>query len=341
MTATVANEQAPLVLDDDPWSYWSVPSGKLGALCLDLGAVRTVSGIYLALGERKSDSFQHLRVEASLDGERWTAVKDAAWTFPVSFRPDGQISVMPDDVQTVLFPPRTARWIRLALVTPNAGYDWSIGELSVLGVAPLESAVLLETPRFGDPRRAEAASRRLRRDVEREPDSSRPLLALELLYRSNGDAARAREVATLLADRFTPRTLVEWRFGHELELLGYDWRPAGPRALEITYYWRAARTMGSDYAMTGRLQGTETVRADDYVLGAPGHTTRSWEAGETLKQTRRIEIPPGLSAGRYPFEVGVWDPETRRHLRRGWWRERDATLLYAVVGPDDVRIEQP
>ena len=341
VTATVANEHAPLVLDDDPWSYWSVPSGKLAALCLDLGAVRTVSGVYLALGERKSDAFQHLRVEASLDGERWSAVKDAAWTFPASFRPDGQISVMPDDVQTVLFAPRTARWIRLALIKPNVGYDWSIGELAVLGVAPPDAAVRLETPRFGDPHRAEAASRRLRRDVEREPDSSRPLLALELLYRSSGDAASAREVAALLADRFTPRTLVVWRFGHELELLGYDWRPAGPRALEITYYWQAARTMGSDYAMIGRLQGTETVRADDYVLGAPAHTTRSWEAGETFKQTRRIELPPDVSAGRYPFEVGVWDPETRRHLGRGWWQEREATLLYAVVGPDDVRIEQP
>jgi 4-amino-4-deoxy-L-arabinose transferase-like glycosyltransferase len=341
VTATVANEEAPLVLDDDPWSYWSVPPGKLGALSLDLGSERTVSGVYLALGERKSDTFQHLRVEMSLDGDRWTLVKDAGWTFPVSFRSDGQVSVMPDDVQMVLFQPRPARWIRLALFEPNVGFNWSIGEIAVLGVGPANTAVRLETPRFGDPQRVEAASRRLRREVEREPDSSRRLRALELLYRSSGDATGARQAATLLTDRFTPATLVEWRFGHELELVGYDWRSAGPRSFEITYYWRAVRTMGSDYAMTGHFQGAETVHQDDYLLGAPAHTTRSWESGETFKQTRRIELPRDIPGGRYTFEAGVWDPETRRHLQRSWWRGAQSPLFTAVVGPADVRIERP
>jgi 4-amino-4-deoxy-L-arabinose transferase-like glycosyltransferase len=341
VTATVANEEAPLVLDDDPWSYWSVPSGKLAALTLDLRSERTVSGVYLALGERKSDAFQHVRVESSFDGERWTLVKNAAWTFPVSFRPDGQVSVMPDDVQMVLFPARSARWIRLALLEPNVGFNWSIGEIAVLGVGPTDAPVRLETPRFGDPERVEAASQRLQRDVEREPDSSRPLRALEVLYRSNGDAAGARQAATLLADRFTPATLVGWQFGHDLEFVGYDWRAAGPRSFEITYYWRAVCTMGSDYAMTGHFQGAETVHQDDYVLGAPARTTRSWEPGETFKQTRRIELSRDVPAGRYAFEVGVWDPETRRHLQRGWWRGNQGLLLYAVVGPTDVRIERP
>src|SRR4029453_7453654 len=133
---------------------------------------------------------------------------------------------------------------------------------------------------------------------EREPDSSRPLLALELLYRSSGDAAGAHQAATLLADRFTPATLLGWRFGHEVELVGYDWLPAGPRSFEITYYWRAGRTMGRDYSMTGHFQGVETVHQDDYLLGAPGHTTRSWEPGETFKQTRRIELPRDVPVGR-------------------------------------------
>ena len=99
--------------------------------------------------------------------------------------------------------------------------------------------------------------------------------------------------------------------------------------------------MESDYAMTGHFQGPETVHQDDYLLGAVEHTTRSWEPGETFKQTRRIELPRDMPAGRYAFEVGVWDPETRRHLQRGWWRGSQALLLYAVVGPADVRIEQP
>jgi hypothetical protein len=341
VTATVANEEAPLVLDDDPWSYWSVPPGTLAALTLDLGSERTVSGVYLALGERKSDAFQHLRVETSLDGERWTLVKDAGWTFPVSFRSDGQVSVMPDDVQMVLFQPRPARWIRLALLEPNVGFNWSIGEIAVLGVGPANTAVRLETPRFGDPQRVEAASRRLRRDIEREPNSSRRLRALELLYRSSGDAIGAGQAATLLTDRFTPATLIEWRFGHELELVGYDWHPSGPRSFEITYYWRAVRTMESDYAMTGHFQGAQTVHQDDYLLGATERNTRSWEPGETFKQTRRIEFPRDIPAGRYVFEVGVWNPETRRHLQRGWWRGSEAPLFIAVVGPADVRIERP
>jgi hypothetical protein len=241
----------------------------------------------------------------------------------------------------VLFEPRPARWIRLTLVEPNLRFNWSVGEIAVLGVGRADSAVRFDTPRFGDPRRVEAAARRLRREVERDPDNSRPLRALELLYRSSGDAIGARHAARLLADRFTPATRVEWRFGHEIELVGYDWRPAGTRSLEITYYWQAARTMERDYAMTGHLQAGQTVRQDDYLLGCAERNTRSCEPGETFKRTRRIELSSDIPGGRYAFEVGVWDPETRRHLPRGWWHPRQAPLFIVVVGPTDVRIERP
>jgi hypothetical protein len=136
VTASTGEADVAALLDGDPWTYWSAEQGSAPALTVDLGAERVLSGVYLALGERKNDGFQRLRIDASNDGERWSRVKDAQWGFPARFRPDGQVRVVPDDAQMVLFPPRATRWLRLALVAANPGRHWSRSPSSPSSASP-------------------------------------------------------------------------------------------------------------------------------------------------------------------------------------------------------------
>src|SRR5262249_2949323 len=154
----------------------------------------------------------------------------------------GQASIVPDNVQMVLFAPRRARWVRLVLLEAFPGKSWSIGELAIFGTtSDVESGDPIELPALSDPKSSELLERRLRVEVDREPWSNRPLLDLASLYRSRDDRERLEDIERIAASRFEPQTIVDWRFGYDLVFVGYDWRALDPRRFEITYYWRAAR----------------------------------------------------------------------------------------------------
>jgi len=335
--ASVADGDAALMLDGDPWTYWSAAAEAVPIVTVDLGAEVTVAGIDLELGERKKDGFRDLRIDASRDGERWDRVKEAGWDFPLRFRPDGAARVIPDDAQMVLFPPRSARWLRLTLGAANPGHPWSIGELAVFGVAA-SPVVAFADPTFTDPASPPARERRLWLESARDPASNHSLLALQALYTDSGDQ-RASAVAAALVNRFTPRTLVQSRFGRDLELVGYDAATRAGRALDITYYWRAKRQMRGVYAMSGHFTGPGTRFQDDYVIGAPARPTNSWRPGEVYKQMRTVEVPEQAPDGLYTLDVGVWDPRTREHLRLDWRGRETRTLLRLAVSAQEVRIE--
>ena len=285
LSATVDPDDAELALDGDPATGWSAPpTGGPAMLTLDLGREETVTGVFFALGAWPSDAFHRLRIEASTTGTSWDPVKDARWDFPLSFRPDGRVSVLPDDVQMVLFPPHTARWLRMSLVESAYGHDWSVAELHVFGVG---RSAGIELPPAIDPG--------------------------------------------------SPAVPVDWSFGGALRLLGYDWRPLGKREFELTYYWQAERALDRDYAVFAHVIGAQQSFQDDYVLGTPTHPTHTWEPGEVFKQTRRVIVPPGVAAGSYTVQVGVWNPSDHRHLRLGpWWHpSRAGELLQITVSPDE------
>jgi len=150
VTATENNADVARTLDDDPWTYWSVPAKKRGAaVTLDLGATETVTGVFFHLGQRGADSFATLRIESSMEGTQWSLVKTADWGFPVGFESSGQVTTVTNNTQYVLFPPLSARLLRLTLVENSATYDWSIGELGVFGTGAPVAALRL--PEFGDP----------------------------------------------------------------------------------------------------------------------------------------------------------------------------------------------
>jgi hypothetical protein len=333
ISATTDAEDANLMLDGDPLTRWSATASESShpALTLDLGRSETVSGVYLSLGGKPVTAFRRLLVETSSDGQSWELAKDASWDFPISFRPDGQVSVMPDDVQMVLFAPRPARWLRLTLLETFPGQIWTVAELDVFGNAP--AGPIFQPPMYADPNAYEVAVRRLRREMDRNPETNAALLELRELYRSHGQAERMAVLDRAQAERFSPAVSLGWRFGSALELVGYDRKTLGPRDLQITYYWKARRRMDADYAAFIHVQGAAETFQVDYVLGSVGHCTRSWLPGEIVKQTERLSLPEDLAAGAYDVEIGVWDPAEHHRLLLGpWWHPSKTALLFIGLG---------
>ncbi len=306
------------------------------ALTLDLGREETVNGVYVHLGGQPTTAFRRLLVEASMDGESWELVKDANWDFPISFRPDGQVSVMPDDVQMVLFAPRPARWLRLTLLETFPGQIWTVAELDVLGQA--SRGPIFQPPVLADPNSYEVAEHRLRREIDRHPETNATLLELRELYRAHGEAERAAAIDRLQTERFSPAVSLGWRFGTGLELVGYDRKSSGPRELEITYYWKARRRLEADYAASVHVRGPQGHFQSDYVLGPADHPTRTWQPGEIVKQTERLTISQDLPPGPYHVDIGVWDPANHHHLLLGpWWHAAKSAPLLAGIDASEPR----
>jgi hypothetical protein len=182
-----------------------------------------------------------------------------------------------------------------------------------------------------------------RKQIEGEPWSDRAIRGLRGEYALAKRTDGVAEMERLELARFTPSIQVGWNFGGVLTLVGYDLAIVGPRRFEVTYYWRAERTMRSNYAAFVHFDGPGHRFQDDYVLGVPEHGTASWEDGETVKVTRRVRVPESAGAGVYSMRVGVWEPRIGKHLHRreGWWRRsRDETLLRLEVGADgSIRVE--
>ena len=176
-----------------------------------------------------------------------------------------------------------------------------------------------------------------RQQIESEPWSDRAINSLrghyELAKRMDGVA----EMERLEIERFTPRIKVGWDFAGLLTLVGYDFLAVRPREFDVTYYWRAQRKMRSDYTAFVHFEGPGPRFQDDHILGIPLHRTGSWEAGETVKVTRRVIVPQSAPAGAHAMRLGVWEPRngTHLHLREGWWRRsRDGILIRLEVSAD-------
>jgi hypothetical protein len=339
LTANVSPDNAPLILDGDPLTRWNVAArGSVPSLSLDLGREETVTGLYFGLGDRAKEGFRKLRIDTSRDGERWEYFRMAEWDFPMSFRGNGQITTVPDNIQLVLFPSISTRWLRMSLVGDTFDHYWTVAELGVFGLS--KNDTLFQLPEADDPFSPPLLESRLKLEDAREPRSNHALLALRMLYQSTGNRNAATEVERMASERFSPNVRVGWNFGGELTLLGYDWRETAGREVEITYYWKADRKMSADYAVSAHFKGTRCAFQDDYVLGAPVDLTSTWEPGDILKEVRRIVLPAQAGDGSCSLLLGVWDPNTRRALRLGgWWLgPRQASLLKFIV--NDGRVER-
>jgi hypothetical protein len=335
VSANVKSDDTDNMLDGALDTAWSVAtSGAHPELTIDLGREETVSGIYTNVGEWPEDGFHRIAVEASPNGASWELVKEAAWDFPVSFRSDGSASVMPDEVQMVLFPPRRARWLRLKLLEAMAERNWSIAELEIFG--PGGADPIFRPPSYADESSFELVERRLRQRARLEPFSDQPLRELETLYRAQGDVASLGTIEQEEARRFRPQVETDWYFGSSLTLVGYDARKLDERQVELTYYWKAEERLASDLAVSVELERGGSRLNEDYLLGVSGYLTSAWQPGEIVKLTRPVTIPEAALPGEYEVKIGVWDPATKRHLRlrRALWfgSYGTKTLMTLTVG---------
>ena len=126
------NEGAAAAMTDrDLTTRWeSGPQYDRTAVEIDLGAVRTVAGIDLMLGQFGEDFPRGLIIEASDDGQVWREVwkgGSAGLTFAGAFEAPRDLPLR------YRFAPTTARLLRMKLTENDKTYYWSIAEMRVLG----------------------------------------------------------------------------------------------------------------------------------------------------------------------------------------------------------------
>ena len=119
------------MIDRDRTTRWeSGPQSVRTVVDLDLGAVRTVSGIDLLLGPFVEDFARGLKIEASEDGTTWNEIwqgGSAGLAFEAAF--DAPLDVP----LRYRFSPTPARFLRMQLTKDDDTYYWSIAEMKVLG----------------------------------------------------------------------------------------------------------------------------------------------------------------------------------------------------------------
>ena len=117
--------------DGDRTTRWqSGPQSNRTAVEVDLGAVRTVSGIDLSLGPFVQDFPRGLIIETSQDGTTWSEVwrgGSAGLTIAATFEQPLEVPLR------YRFSPALARLVRMRLTKDDDTYYWSIAELALLG----------------------------------------------------------------------------------------------------------------------------------------------------------------------------------------------------------------
>ncbi len=91
-------------------------------------------------------------------------------------------------------------------------------------------------------------------------------------------------------------------FGGTARLMGTRRASAG----EVILFWQALADMDRDYTIFMHLLGAngETLVNADHL---PPRPTREWRPGQMIPDRVKLGLPPGLPAGDYRVEVGLYD----------------------------------
>ncbi len=136
-----------------------------------------------------------------------------------------------------------------------------------------------------------------------------------------------------------PQFVAVTDFGGKVRLMGYDLEPleaeAG-QALEVTLYWQQLSELERPYsAFVHLVDGDWRMWAQaDGPPGGEGRGGSGWGDGHLLKDHRRLQLAPDLSAGPYRIEVGVYATDTLERLDvRGRSELPDRLLTVPVIAP--------
>jgi hypothetical protein len=137
VVAAIAQHEVPAMFDGNLATSWSSQQPQSGAdtevLTVDLGQVREVTGIELALGAYPIGYPRELRVERSVDGAEWAA----AWQGTTGGR--SIVAALEDPRRIPLrieFAPAAARYVRLRQLGTDKTAPWTAAELAILGSRP-------------------------------------------------------------------------------------------------------------------------------------------------------------------------------------------------------------
>ncbi len=139
--------------------------------------------------------------------------------------------------------------------------------------------------------------------------------AVRLAEVSDGKIVTARRL-------FAPPSLAHPLYanlGDQVNLLGYDLRPACPSpgdTMHLTLYWRAMTNMDMDYfVFTHLIDERETILAQhDSQPEAGDYPTSQWLEREIVKDEHTLILGPDLQSGEYTLVVGMYDLESGERL---------------------------
>ncbi|MGH2536536.1 MAG: hypothetical protein ACRDHL_03995, partial [Candidatus Promineifilaceae bacterium] len=121
------------------------------------------------------------------------------------------------------------------------------------------------------------------------------------------------------------QTPAGWRFGDQVELLGYSLGRgalAPGDILPVSLFWRAGTPLQRRYKVFLHLLAEDgrLVAQRDAEPGGGLAPTTGWRPGETVTDRHGVLLPAGLPAGRYRLLLGLYpleDPAARLPLAGG------------------------
>ncbi len=169
----------------------------------------------------------------------------------------------------------------------------------------------------------------------------------------DGDIAyRIYRLPAGAAPTLAPQYPLSADLGHQIELLGYDLRPAAAgESLAVTLYWRVlAPAEAGDYLLFAHLQdawGFRWSSADVF-----DYPSAEWATGQIVVQQRDLPLPAVAPPGDYWLVVGFYSQERAARLPRFDAQGRVAGTTVALgplpVGPahlppaaESLAIQQP
>jgi hypothetical protein len=147
---------------------------------------------------------------------------------------------------------------------------------------------------------------------------------LQPLADGSGQIAQRLTLATVKvpAPQAPPGLIATERFGSDIGLLGTSGQrlqsvTAQPGAtISIPLRWLALDAPANDYTVFVHLldsTGKLVAQADGPPL-AGQYPTTAWDRGELVADTRQLQLPANLAAGRYVVHVGWYLPATGSRL---------------------------
>jgi len=116
-----------------------------------------------------------------------------------------------------------------------------------------------------------------------------------------------------------PAHPVQANFDNLIELTGYTVEPKRPtpgESIRLTLYWQPLAQIPHNYTVFVHLRnsdGGNVAQADHRPLGNL-FPTSVWPAGETIRESSTLNLPPDLPPGSYSLWAGFYLLETGQRL---------------------------